>query len=422
MNQNNDFPQYNSAEEVLEALESKDVETAKAFGMGAYEHLFNAESQSGGGEAPQEPVQTQQEQEIPRQGNYSEEPEITPEKPVREPDAESEEPSDEEGEEDGLVEIDPELARQRELEEIKRQSNSKLTELEARLAEQDRRMKEQEKEFQKKLAEERRNLSVFDDEEDVEDAGEDNAPQYKAPEGDNHIGDSPVDDVREELRKLKAEREYDRAVSEYASFWDGEGRDLKPSVEPRHAIDALKKYFNDAVSSIGDKDGAVLGLRDIAYGVKSTQAEKVKKSAGDPPRDFDKVFKSWEVELYAGGNKINPAKGSIDTVSKGMDVGLGDAYMLFKKEDPGYSSKKKAMQDVQKQLNKKRSSAVTPSPSDYQPHARTSRYEDPQYTRALLKRARNSGLDHRMNPSTIKDPAIRKEYEDYKQFMKTLGV
>jgi len=421
-----DYPKHQSKAEVTKALEEGCSDTARAFGEGKYDHLYK----EGVEQQPQEQEQYfAQDTPEPHGEVTSLQGDGYMDTPVNEDSAPPEDLSHEDGgqddnqveEQDGLKEIDPEMARERELNLIKSESDQKLAELERKLQLTNERLEKEKAEFQKKLAEERKTYSVFDGEEDDSSDTEKKAPQKEAPVGDEHVQSSSIEEMQKKIRQLEAEREYDRALSEYSGFWNGDGKELKPSVEPKYAIDAFRKFYSDSVSSVGNSNLALMGMRDIAYGVKSKQAEKLLGKAGEPPKDFDKIFKSWEVDLYSDGRKINPANGVIEDVNGNSGLSFGESYMLLNKKDPAYSSKKKAVQDVQGQLNKRKQSAKTPDPSEYRPHSTTSRFENPGYSREVLSKARSAGLDYRMNPNTISDPAIRKEYEDMNKFMKSIA-
>lgn len=229
-----------------------------------------------------------------------------------------------------------------------------------------------------------------------------------------------VEELKRWKEQVEEERAYESTVGKYKSFWDSElGKDLAPSGNPRDAIDGFVSFYDTVVKKMGSRGKANMLMQDVT--VRGINKDKLEKLGVDVPKDFDKMFRSFEVELFAEGRAIDKFTGDIRRVHKNSFTSLDDAYAVMHKNKPAVLAKKQAIEDIQKKMSQRESSAVTVEADRYQPFPTSNRFHSNDYIRNLLVRSKASGLKSDMNPLSIKDPSIRNEFMEYNAYMKSIA-
>lgn len=422
---------FKSLEDVRAAIQAGDKSVATDFAKGKFKHLPQSVS-----EEPREDQQAALRRQGEQEHAYAEG--VQEEAPV----SHTREPVQEEGEEastegqgeqvqqqENSLESDNIEAQRRlhdEQEKIRLENERRVKESEKRMQEIQEQAESREKELQTEIKKIKEELAISDSEEETRGKLEKiDKLEANASDVTNDLSDSDVQKQIEELKtwkeQMEREKSFRSAVDRYESFWNSDiGQELRPSTSPKQAIESLSNFYSDLSEKLGGSGKALRLMSDIAKYGRDIDKDKVKGAGLSVPPDFEKVFKSYEVELFAEGKKIDPVSGNPVPVNGNNFSNLEDAYMLMAKKDPALASKKKAIKDVQSQLSKRSNSAVTPNPSDYRPHETKNKFQDRGYRRQVLMNAQKNGLDHTLNPKKILNQDVREEFVAMQDFLKSL--
>jgi hypothetical protein len=322
-------------------------------------------------------------------------------------------------------EEDPLEAQRRVHDEMLNREKALREEFERKTAELERQMEKKMQDRIKELEAEKKRFTLPEDDDD--EGFEDVELKLTNLEAKAEAaGSEAPDDVRKELeltrkelRDLVSNMEFERTVDSYNAFWQTErGAKLKPEGNVRDAINNFVSFYERLMAKVGDDKKAKRLMQDIA--VRGKGAETVQSLGIELPKDFSKLWKSYEVELYAKGEVVDKITGEVKKAHDNKYRNLEDAYVLLYKDEPLLNAKKEAFESIQKKMNEKSSSARTISPDKYSTLEPRDKYMDQAYTTDLVRRAKASGLDMRRDTNTIKDPSIRNEYREYEAFLASL--
>lgn len=317
---------------------------------------------------------------------------------------------------------------QRELYDAFAERENKLkADLERQLQEQEARMAREKEEFQKQLEELMKNNVINNATE-----GDDFSEYY-----DGEVQEEVVSIVAEAtkdgselspevLRRIEMlerrdrEREEDmafnKAVDQYNNFWHTErGKHLRPEGNPRDNVNTFLTFYDNLVRKLGNdtmaESRANRLMQDIAVRNMSSARTDVEGMGIEIPNEFDKLFRSYEVELFSNGQRIDKITGSVDKVHNNRHS-FEDAYVLLYKDEPLINAKKEAIQSVQKKLSQRTNTAQV-NPEEYAAHPTKSVYSDLSHNEQLLKACQRAGLKG-LDPRTIKDPTLQEKFKEWK--------
>lgn len=353
------------------------------------------------------------------------------EEPVEVSETPVEAPTIEDNTEEVVSGVDPELKRKREAyraqqelkNELKNEFKTQLTEVNIQLETVKSAAQQREQELLRQLEAVKSQIVDPESDTDVLEIGQNIG--VDTPTEDGMVVDPRLDKLQSEFDAYRQQQEefaqkqrqreaYEDAVQRYRDFWmSDKGESLKPTGNVKKNIDGFLDFFSDLSNKVGSEDYANIMMQDIAFANDGEAIADVEKLGLSIPEGFDKIYKTYVLDLATEGKEIDPVTGETKQTSKRRLGSIEEAYIL--QNPDAVQDKNAATENIRRKLAEKTNSARQIDPSKYAPMPTSSVWSDSNAQMDLLKKAGKAGYDGR-SIASCKDENLQtqlREMYDY---------
>ncbi len=256
------------------------------------------------------------------------------------------------------------------------------------------------------------------DEDDFFSVNEPSTAVETAPEVvEANVGNANYQELKAELDQIKNQQQekdsWNETVNSYSSFWNSEvGREFAPTGNKEESMGEFNSFYSDLMSNSNDRDAMRL-MHDIRkYGVTEQSKATLDAIGVAVPNDFEGVYDSYEIAMYAEGLKFDPRLGKLVDHGRGKFTHLEDAYYTKNRETIRAKDIQRGFDATRNKLQQHSNAAVQVSHEKISPASTDMQnYRNERYRNELISRAVSSGYKG-VSLNDIQDPAIRKEMQD----------